>query len=74
MKTLRIQAHCNDCFHLDIEHRGEEREYDGYVPSFFGSGSDDIRLEIDVRTGMIIGWKPPTDEDLDELFDIQEEE
>lgn len=38
----------------------------GYVPRISGLGGGDyIRLSIENETGKIIGWKPITEEDLD---------
>lgn len=45
-------------------------EYEGYVPDFFpGEHFGDYSiLEIELATGKILNWKPPTQEQLDECF------
>ena len=45
-------------------------EYDGYVPNWFPGRhyGDYVTLDIDVKTGKITNWRPPTQEELDETF------
>ena len=69
IKTVRIQAHCSDCFDADLkdENGNVLFEYDGYVPGWFvarGSG-DAVRMEIDNETGRILNWVPIGDEVLE---------
>jgi hypothetical protein len=48
-------------------------EYRGYVPDFFPGEhyGDYIILEIELATGKILNWKPPTQEQLDECHFAQ---
>jgi len=54
----------------------EVAEYDGYVPDFMPGKhyGDYIILEIDAATGKILNWKPPTDEEIEEVFAPKNEE
>ena len=50
-------------------------EYDGYVPQWFPNPStehygDYVQLEIDVSTGNILGWKCPTQTELNKTFKL----
>lgn len=76
MPTLRIQAHCTDLFNATLSEDGkEDREVDGYVPTGLGiGGGDDVVLKIDTDTGQIIGWKPLTRDQLEEVFGESSEE
>ena len=71
--TIDITAKTSDMFYAQLRdgntHVGE---YDGYVPPMFRGrdGNEDyVRLKIDVDTGTIIGWKKPTEKQLNETFD-----
>lgn len=67
-KILKVNAHCQDRCVVQID--GKER--DGYVPKGLGIGSGDyISIEIDLETGQIVGWKEPTAEVLDEVFNTE---
>ena len=55
MPTIRISAKCSDTFFVRWPD-GTEQE-----PSGLGIGSGDyLAMEIDVETGIILGWKGPT--------------
>lgn len=65
--TLSISAKVSDMFFgqlLDAEDRViGSRE--GYVPAIFNGGDNDyIRLDVDLKTGRIVGWKRPAPVDL----------
>lgn len=66
-KIITIIAKCSDLFsaHLD-----DNRRYEGYVPSFFPGEhyGDYVQLEIELATGRILNWTPPTKQDL-EIFE-----
>ncbi len=50
-------------------------EHDGYVPSFFPEGGDDyLVLDIELATGKILNWKPPTARELQVFVEKTEEE
>jgi hypothetical protein len=76
-RTLKISAKCSDMFHASLidesGNPGTVHEYDGYVPDWFPNPTtqhwgDYVELTIDLDTGKIIGWKPPTKSQLDESF------
>lgn len=61
---LKFQAHCDDRFVAFAKDADGNiiAETEGYVPSDLGiGGSDDVELEIDLNTGMILNWKRPSD-------------
>lgn len=68
IKTISINAKCSDlCFtRLNDEAGNAVAEKDGYVPDFMPGKhyGDYIQLEIDVETGRILNWSPPTQEDM----------
>lgn len=72
-KTISINGKTSDCFSMvgQSESGDETGYYDGYVPKFFPGEhwGDYIQLDIDVKTGQILNWKPPTQEQLIELFE-----
>jgi hypothetical protein len=58
--VLSISAKCSDLYsHTLTLKSGEERHYDGYVPSFFPGEhyGDYVMLDIDPYTGKILNWK-----------------
>jgi len=63
MGTLSVSAKCSDlCFTTYIDKDGNETETDGYVPRDIGIGGGDyVDLEIDMKTGQILNWKPVSD-------------
>jgi len=65
-KTIKFYAKCEDLFHGTItDESGNENEIDGHVPEYLGGG-DYVRLTIDLETGQILNWKPPTDDQIEE--------
>lgn len=73
-RTMRITAKCSDMFNAQLIEGGRVvGDYDGYVPGFFPNPlvqhyGDYVELEIDVATGKILNWKPPTEKQLVETF------
>lgn len=69
MRQIRIQAKCGDRVSTDII---EDDEYmgnvEGELPSFFPEPNfgEYVSLKIDVDTGKILNWIPPTKEQWDE--------
>ena len=63
-KILKLQVKCADqCSIQVIDDSGEKiHDHDGYVPSFFPEQhyGDYIMLDIEIETGRILNWKPPT--------------
>ena len=71
-KTITISAKCSDMFFARLD---DGRDYQGYVPDFFPEDhcGDSVRLQINLETGKIENWIPPTQEDLDKIFESEEE-
>jgi hypothetical protein len=71
MKILRITAKCSDLFSATLEDNGEfVGEYDGYVPEWMPGehGGDYVELTINIETGQILEWTPPTKAQSKETF------
>ena len=64
MGTLRISAKCSDlCWTEFTDKNGTKTQSDGYVPKGIGIDEDGdcgdyISMEIDMKTGQILNWKP----------------
>ena len=68
---LVISAKCSDCCYSALYNDEDERvaEIDGYAPSFRGIGGGDyIEIEVDLKTGKLIGFTPMTDEEAKEAM------
>ena len=63
MGILTFQAKCSDlCSTYYTDKDGNDTESDGYVPRDIGVGGGDyVELEIDMKTGQILNWKPVSD-------------
>lgn len=77
-KTLRIHVKCSDRFSYGIEDAQGDEIYsqdDGYVPGFMPGDhyGDYIILDIDIDTGMVTNWKPPTAEQIESAIKPQGE-
>jgi hypothetical protein len=63
-KVLKIHAKCRDCCSATLlDQQGKViKEHDGYVPDFMPGQhyGDYIILDIDVDTGQILNWNPPS--------------
>jgi hypothetical protein len=80
MKILKLSAKCSDMCNLTLSerlpHGGDGPiigEADGYVPEWLPGPNvqhygDYVILDIDVATGQILNWKPPTKKQLAETF------
>jgi len=68
-KTLKVHLKVCDMFSANLEAADGEclKEYEGYVPSFFPGThyGDYVFLDIDIDTGQILNWLPPTQEQLE---------
>jgi len=66
--TLRVSAKCSDLCNVQALGAGNGiiAEGDGYVPAFMPEENygDYVYLDIDVATGTILNWKPPTDAEI----------
>lgn len=67
MGILRISAKCSDaCWTKFTDNNGKETETNSYVPEGIGIDEegdcgDYISMEIDMKTGQILNWKPVSD-------------
>ena len=63
MGILRINAKCSDlCWTEYTDSKGNETESDSYVPENIGIGGNDyVEIDINMKTGQILNWKPVTD-------------
>ena len=71
-KTLKIHIKVCDRFEGDLLDCDGVKiaEYEGYVPDFFPGKhyGDYLILDIDVDTGQITNWVPPSAENLQEFI------
>ena len=81
MRKLIISAKCSDMFCANLYENNKQVgiDYADYVPSWFPNSEVDhygdyVQLEIDVDTGMILNWKKPTKDQLNETFKGKEDE
>lgn len=68
--VLKVCAKVRDCFGATLVDQDGQRigeEYDGYVPGFFPGdhGGDYMELDIELATGKILNWTPPTAEQIE---------
>lgn len=72
-KILKIYAKCSDCCAASLEDdKGNElKDHDGYVPNFMPGQhyGDYIILDIDIETGQILNWTPPTPAELESFIE-----
>ncbi len=72
-KIIEISAKCSDLFWACVKDKdgNDICEYDGYVPDFFPGQhcGDYVQLDIDLKTGQIVNWKPPTKAQLKEFME-----
>lgn len=65
---IRLNAKCSDLCWMELQNaRGDVlAEGSGYVPDFMPGKhyGDYIELEIDPRTGKILNWQVPSDEQM----------
>jgi len=67
-KTIRFYGKTSDRFNGSFtDEDGNEKEFDNYPPKFIGR--DGVSMEIDLETGQILNWKPPTDEDIEDYLE-----
>ena len=69
VKSIHIHCKCldNDFFaELLNSNKKTLAESKGHVPNFFPDQpcGEDVSLNIDIKTGQILNWKVPTDEEL----------
>ena len=64
MGILKISAKCSDlCWTEYTDGKGNKTESNSYVPEGIGidDGGDYVDIEIDMKTGQILNWKPVSD-------------
>jgi hypothetical protein len=63
-KTLKLHLKVCDSFYASMvdQHGDVLKDYEGYVPDFMPGDhyGDYVYLDIDLDTGKIINWEPPT--------------
>lgn len=72
-KCLRLHIKVCDGFAGDVCDQHDEKigeYYEGYVPDFMPGNhyGDYLILNIDLETGQIINWKPPTKEQIEKFI------
>jgi hypothetical protein len=60
-RTMSFSAKCSDMFSGTLTLGDESFNLEGDVPSLGIGSSDYIELNINLQTGQILNWKPPTD-------------
>jgi hypothetical protein len=67
MGILKISAKCSDlCWTEFTDSKGKKTNSDSYVPEGIGLSEDGdcgdyVSMEIDMKTGQILNWKPVSD-------------
>lgn len=73
---IEISAKCSDRCHAELQDKDGNilQIRDGYVPDFFPDKRCGayIRLKIDLRTGKIVNWRTPTDQELGRAFNCSD--
>ena len=70
MRIITFSAKCSDLFSADLSVNGSQvGSYNGYVPKFFPEKhcGDYVQMDVDIDTGKILNWTPPTQKQL-EIF------
>jgi hypothetical protein len=71
-KTLKLHCKVRDMFTAClVDQDGTElKDYDGYVPDLMPGDhyGDYLILDIDIDTGMITNWEPPTKQQIEEFI------
>lgn len=67
-RIVHIVAKCGDlCSAIYYVNGNTARNNHGYVPAVFGVGKGDyVDFMVDLMTGKLINWNPPTSEQLDD--------
>lgn len=72
---ISFSAKCSDLFSGTLQIDQEKYEIEGYVPHDIGIGGGDyIELKIDLRTGQILNWVPPSEDALMSVIEDAAEE
>lgn len=64
----RICGKVSDCgFYAVIDEDGNVvHDTQGYVPSWLFGGGDYLEFDVDLETGQILNWEPPTAEQIEQ--------
>jgi len=76
-KVLKIYCKVRDQFCAELKEDSKTlKDYEGYVPDFMPGDhyGDYIELDIDIETGKILNWQKPTESDIQEFINSDEEE
>lgn len=77
VKTVKVHAKCCDMCSVQIYDTNGNRlkDHDGYVPGFFPGDhyGDYLILDIDINTGVITNWKKPSEAELTEFINREDE-
>ncbi len=71
MRKIYMSAKCSDNFFALLEEDGmKDREFEGNIPSWFPDEhyGDYVMFDIDLDTGQILNWTPPTKEQVEKTF------
>lgn len=69
-KTISFSAKCDELFSIRLLAAGNQliKEVEGgSIPPTLG-GNGYVELEIDLATGQVVNWTPPTVEQLERIF------
>jgi len=69
---LRVGVKCNDMCQavLTGDDGGFLKDHAGYAPAIVPGGPGDyVEFEIDLATGRLLNWKPPTLEEINDFVD-----
>jgi hypothetical protein len=75
IKKVMIYAKCADKCNVQLFSREGKfiAERDGYPPESLKFGTDEVAFEVDLYTGRILNWIPPTDLELMADFELEPE-
>ena len=78
VKTLKLHLKVCDRFTCGVydQDNKELKDYDGYVPDFMPGQhyGGYVMLDIDIDTGQIINWTPPSAEEMQEFINKKGDE
>ena len=78
VKTLKVCAKCCDMCSASLHDQDGAQigeDWDNYVPMGMGLGKDGdyIQIDIDLETGRILNWDPPTKEAIEQFLETAQE-
>ena len=72
VRFMEVFAKHSDLANMEIPHL--ELKHDGYMPPLGPFGGDDFDIHICMECGKIQNWKPITDTEVFEAFNVEEDE